>query len=138
MANPIAFLTSDTFSFEGEGDFLIENNDLKMIRGSLNVRIMCLKDLIRTDIGDYFYLKNLGANQDRFLGRGIDKKLELEVVEFLKNAIIYSQLFDESEFNIYSIASVNSIFIRIFINEGGMEEKTINLTYEQDTGVYLD
>lgn len=135
MANPVAYLTNNGISFDG--DFDIVNNDLLTIDGSLNVRVEALKDLLKSNYGDYFYLKNLSGNPEMFLGRGVDSNLQLEVENYVKNVIINSSLFDEEEFNIYSITDVNTIYLRIFVLEGTDEETTLDLTYKTETGVYL-
>lgn len=137
MANPVAYLTTNGLCFEGEGDFTIVNNDLKVIETSLKVRIEALRDLLKSNYGDYFYLRNLAGDLDKFIGRGIDKAFQLEVENHVKNVIINSSLFDETEFNVYSLADINTIYIRIFIAENTNEEETIDLTYKTDTGVYL-
>ena len=137
MANPVAYLTTNALSFEGEGDFIIENNDLKVLETSIKVRVEALRDLLKSNYGDYFYLKNLAGDLDKFLGRGIDASFQLEVENHVKNVIINSSLFEESEFNIYSLVDINTIYLRIFIAEGTNEEETIDLTYQTETGVSL-
>lgn len=137
MANPIAYLTTSAISFEGEGDFSIVNNDLKVITTSLKVRIAALRDLLKSNYGDYFYIRNLAGDLDKFIGRGIDNAFRLEVENHVKNVIMNSSLFDETEFNIYTLADINTIYIRIFIAENTVDEETIDLTYRTDTGVYL-
>ena len=137
MANPVAYLTTNAIAFEGEGDFTIENNDLKTLETSIKVRVAALRDLLKSNYGDYFYIKNLAGDLDKFLGRGIDTTFQLEVENHVKNVIINSSLFDETEFNVYSLADINTIYIRIFIAENTSEEETIDLTYKTDTGVYL-
>jgi hypothetical protein len=137
MANPVAYLTTNALSFEGEGDFIIENNDLKVLETSLKVRVAALRDLLKSNYGDYFYIRNLAGDLDKFLGRGIDAPFQLEVENHVKNVIINSSLFEETEFNIYSLVDINTIYLRIFIAEGTNEEETIDLTYQTETGVSL-
>lgn len=137
MANPVAYLTTNAIAFEGEGDFIIENNDLKTLETSIKVRVAALRDLLKSNYGDYFYIKNLAGDLDKFLGRGIDTTFQLEVENRVKNVIINSSLFEESEFNIYSLVDINTIYLRIFIAEGTNEEETVDLTYQTETGVSL-
>lgn len=137
MANPVAYLTTNAIAFEGEGDFIIENNDLKTLETSIKVRVAALRDLLKSNYGDYFYIKNLAGDLDKFLGRGIDTTFQLEVENHVKNVIINSSLFEESEFNIYSLVDINTIYLRIFIAEGTNEEETVDLTYQTETGVSL-
>lgn len=137
MANPVAYLTTNAIAFEGEGDFIIENNDLKTLETSIKVRVAALRDLLKSNYGDYFYIKNLAGDLDKFLGRGIDTIFQLEVENHVKNVIINSSLFEESEFNIYSLVDINTIYLRIFIAEGTNEEETVDLTYQTETGVSL-
>lgn len=135
MASPIAYLTTSSISFEDEGDFVVVNNDLKSITNSIKIRIEALKDLLKSNYGDYFYFKNLAGDLDKFLGRGIDKSFQIEVENHVRNVIINSSLFDETEFNIYSVTDLNTIYLRIFIAENTEQEDTINLTYNTETGV---
>lgn len=137
MASPLAFLTTSAILFDGEGDFVLENNDIKIIKGSLNVRIQALRDLLKSNYGDYFYMKNLSGDLETFIGRGIDSALQLEVENHIKNVIISSSLFDSTEFNLYSLVDINTILIRIFIAEGTDEEETVDLTYKTEAGIKL-
>lgn len=137
MSSPIGFLTTSSLLFSGEGDFTLENNDIKLIQGSLETRVQSLKDLLRTSYGDYFYFKSLGADIESYLGRGVDTTLQLEVENHIKNVIITSLIFDASEFTIYSLVDIDTIHIRIFISEDTDEEETIDLTYKTETGVKL-
>ena len=135
MANPVAYLTTSSVLFDE--DFEIVNNDFAVINSSINVRINALKDLLKSSYGDYFYIPNLAGNPDMFLGRGVDTTLQLEVENYIKTVIMNSSLFDETEFTIYTLLDVNTIFIRIFLYEGTPNEETLDLTYKAETGVYL-
>lgn len=137
MSNPLAYLSLSSISFEGEGDFSLENNDIKLIQGSLKVRVQALKDLLKTSFGDYFYIKNLGADLENFIGKGIDQAFQLEVENHIKNVIISSSLFDSSEFNVYSLVDINTIHLRIFLLENTEEEETVDLTYKAEEGIKL-
>lgn len=137
MANPVAFLTISALDFGEFGDFQIESNDLKIIKEPIKARIQALKDLLKSSIGDYFYMNGYGTTQESYIGKGLTNTVQLEIENMLKNAIIDENIFDSSEFNIYSIADENTLYIRIFIFEGTENETTLNLTYNSTTGVTL-
>lgn len=123
-----------TFYFDGDISF--ENNDIKIISGTLAVRLQALKDLLKTNFKDYYFYPLLGANLDSFIGRGIDLKLKTEMERVLTLSILDSELFEQNEFAIYSIINNNSIIFRIMLKED--TDEIIQVTYSTSIGITID
>lgn len=119
-----------------DGDFVIENNDLKVVTGTLNVRILALKDFLRTQYNDYAFYPYLGSNLDIFVGKGIDENLRSSFERYLESAIIRSDLFAQGEFKVYSYIQQDILVYRIVVIEAPSE--IIEVTYKTSTGVTIE
>lgn len=123
---------SSSSLFFGEGDFEISFNDLKTVKGNEQVRIHALQDYLRSNFKDYALTPNLGADLDRFIGRGIDQFLQRELEVYIKSAIVNSTLYTSDEFAVYSLINKNQLVFRIVITQ--MADEIIQMSYTTSGG----
>lgn len=129
----IQLFANSTFSFTGGGDFEIEAGDIKVTRGSKNVLIKCLEDLLKSSYKDYETRPLLGINFDKYIGKGLDESLKKEIENQLSNVIISSEILTKEDFSVYSIIDKHTLFIRIILFSD--DNYNINLKFDTTTGL---
>lgn len=140
MATPIGYLTTNSVYFNSisGGDFVFENNDLKIIRNPLKARVQALHDLLISTEKSYYYFPNLGTSLENWIGKGLTEEVKTNIEKYMSMCILDSGLLDNTEFNIYSIIDRNTLYIRIFILEDTEDEIVLNVTYDREKGVTIE
>ena len=74
------------FKLTEEGDFVIENGDLKIITGD-EVLIQKIMFRLKTTAGDYLLEPSVGANLEQFIGQVIDDRLLVRIENTVTNEL---------------------------------------------------
>lgn len=132
----LSFLYSQsTLAFDSFGDFIIENNDLKVRKDNRQVVLQALTDFLQTNYGDYIFYPLLGKNYDQFIGKGITQQLVQDIKDSVISDINSLEIIPKHLYEVYAVQVGHAVQVRIILFED--DDYTIKLEYDPSIGVTI-
>ena len=113
-----------------DGDFEIENNDLKLVKRPVDILRDTVIERYKTNIGDFKLNMSYGANLDRYIGQGIDTNLIENIVTSFRYCLTYDNFIESSTLDIIPIVMNNDLKLYTYI-ETGTDKISIETYYKE-------
>lgn len=116
------------------GDIEISEKDINVSFNTSEIALQRILVALKTNFKDYELSPYYGADIDKFIGQGIDKKLAEDIKKTIERTVLDENILDTRQINIPYIIRKNSIEFRIIIPN----KESISLSYIKDKGFKIE